>query len=139
MREIIFLNEAEKPVKIPRISKSDFKEFKKTLYEKEARLKHINDSIYEEHDLKRKKELEAESKRMCADIRRFLCEVYAKKVFDVYSLKKPKLVRRLTNEVVTWDDAFGTDFSKIPASSRESLVGLVEGGGKYKLKKFYHL
>ena len=112
----------------------DFKDCETVLREKETLLKCINNRLDEERDTTKKMELEAELKLICAEIKTFLCDVYARRVFEVYNVKKPKLVRRLTKEVFTWDEAFGSDFSKIPASLRESLVGLVKGSGKYKFK-----
>ena len=114
--------------------RNEFKDLKKALSEMEMHLERINNEIDEENDASKNALLCVEQKKMCDDIKDFICNVYAKKVFDFYNPKKPKLVRCLTKEVFTWDEAFGSDFSKIPSSLRESLVGLVEGSGKYKLK-----
>ncbi|MDI9243201.1 hypothetical protein [Fusibacillus kribbianus] len=59
---------------------------------------------------------------------------YAESVFAYYVKKRPALIRIKTGEIVTWDDAFGNSFEKVSKSLRHSLVGLVEGGGRYKIK-----
>ena len=59
---------------------------------------------------------------------------YSKAVFDHYSIFKPVLIRNLTGEEVQWLDAFGEAFDKTTRGQRHSLVGLVEGGGRYRLK-----
>lgn len=58
---------------------------------------------------------------------------YSEAVFRHYKDKQPTLIRIMTGEKVSWDDAFGDSFDKLPKSLRHSLVGLVEGGGKYTL------
>ncbi len=64
----------------------------------------------------------------------FIENEYALEVFKVYSKKKPKLVRISTDEVYSWDDAFGTSFDKIEKGLRHSLVGLVEEPTRYRFK-----
>lgn len=59
---------------------------------------------------------------------------YAHSVFDYYSVKKPILIRIRTGDAVLWTEAFGDDFDKTTKGQRYSLVGLVEGGGRYRLK-----
>lgn len=60
--------------------------------------------------------------------------IYAKIIFDIYSIKRPKLVRVKTKDIVEWEDAFGNDFSKLVRSDKYALIGLFENGGKYKFK-----
>ena len=57
----------------------------------------------------------------------------AKDIFEKYSKKKPFLIEIKTGTKIGWIEAFGTDFDKISKSLRHSLVGLEEGGGRYKL------
>lgn len=64
----------------------------------------------------------------------FIETEYAKCVFDFYCRKKPILIRMSTGEEKTWDQAFGECFEKIDRGLRHSLVGLVEGGGRYIIK-----
>ena len=59
---------------------------------------------------------------------------YAREVFECYVKKKPDLVRIRTGEIVTWQDAFGDSYNSITKSQKHELVGLVEGGSKYRLK-----
>ena len=59
---------------------------------------------------------------------------YAQAVFDHYSEKKPLLIRIHTGEETQWLDAFGDSFEKTTLGQRHSLVGLIEGGGKYRFK-----
>ena len=59
---------------------------------------------------------------------------YAKAVFEYYQKKSPSLIRIRTGETVSWKDAFGDSFDEVSKSLRHSLVGLVEGGGRYKMK-----
>ena len=113
---------------------TNLKECQKIYREKEKDLKEINDRLATEDDANEVKKLKIQSKKLCEEIDSFVLDVYARAVFDVYSIKKPRLIRRLTKEVFTWDEAFGNDFEKIPSSLKESLVGLVEGSGRYKLK-----
>ena len=59
---------------------------------------------------------------------------YARAVFDHYCEKKPPLIRVHTGEEVQWVDAFGESFEKTTTGQRHSLVGLIEGGGRYRFK-----
>lgn len=59
---------------------------------------------------------------------------YSRAVFDHYSRKKPLLIRSHTHEEALWQDVFGDSFDKTTIGQRHSLVGLIEGGGKYRLK-----
>lgn len=59
---------------------------------------------------------------------------YAQAVFDHYSGKKPLLIRIHTGEEVQWLDAFGDTFDKTTPGQRHALVGLIEGGSKYRFK-----
>ena len=69
-----------------------------------------------------------------AKIESFIEKEYSEEVFRVYSKKKPKLVRISTDEVFTWEDAFGTDFDKLEKGLKYSLVGLVEKPTRYRFK-----
>ena len=98
-----------------------------------------NHKIYEKLNMERFSLEENDSKRSEADkkieeIDIFVENVYAKDIFEKYQKKRPKLIRRKDNQTVSWDEAFGDDFNKVSKSLRHSLVGLIEGGGKYKLK-----
>ena len=64
----------------------------------------------------------------------FVENEYAAEVFRVYSKKKPKLIRISTDEVYTWEDAFGISFEQIEKGLRHSLVGLVEEPTRYRFK-----
>ena len=59
---------------------------------------------------------------------------YAKAVFDHYSISKPELIRTSTGDEVQWLDAFGDSFTMTTAGQRHALVGLIEGGSKYRFK-----
>lgn len=59
---------------------------------------------------------------------------YSRSVFDHYSRRKPLLIRLHTQEEVQWQDAFGDSFDKTTLGQKHSLVGLIEGGGKYRFK-----
>ncbi|MCR5459251.1 MAG: hypothetical protein K6F51_05085 [Acetatifactor sp.] len=61
----------------------------------------------------------------------FIENEYAPKVFDYYSVKKPKVTRISTDEVYGWEEAFGKSFEDLDKSLRHSLVGLVEEPGRY--------
>ena len=61
-------------------------------------------------------------------------DLYAKKIFDYLKNIKPVLIRKRSNQKVSWDEAFGTDFSKLSNEVKGSLVALVEeDGGQYRL------
>lgn len=77
-----------------------------------------------------KKQLD-EANRVEAD---FL-EEYACSVFEILSKTKPMLIRRRDKTEVTWEEAFGDDFSKLSEGLKNSLVALVEhDGGQYVIK-----
>ena len=59
---------------------------------------------------------------------------YSRAVFEHYSQKKPLLIRDFTGEEVQWSNAFGESFDQTTIGQRHSLVGLIEGGGKYRFK-----
>lgn len=59
---------------------------------------------------------------------------YSRAVFDHYAVKTPCLIREHTGEEVQWEEAFGNLFDQTTPSQRHSLVGLIEGGGKYRFK-----
>ena len=67
-------------------------------------------------------------------IDQFIEGEYSEAVFSYYVEKKPTLIRIQTGEEVTWEDAFGTKYSDVSKSLNYSLVGLVEGGGRYKVR-----
>ena len=67
-------------------------------------------------------------------ISEFIENDYAEAVFNEYCIKKPDLIRVKTGETVSWNEAFGEDFSKVTNSLRHSLVGLVEEPGRYRIK-----
>ncbi len=59
---------------------------------------------------------------------------YSQSVYERYSPKNPKLISTSTEEVVSWQEAFGSSFEAIPKTLRHSLVGLVEGYGRYRFR-----
>lgn len=59
---------------------------------------------------------------------------YAEAVFNYYSEKKPLLIRNLTGEEIKWNEAYGDSFAQTTKGQRHSLVGLIEGGSKYRFK-----
>ena len=61
-------------------------------------------------------------------------DVFAKYIFDLYSKKNPKVVDRFDKKVCRFDEAFGTDYSKIDKLLKKSIIGLFSNSGKYKLK-----
>jgi hypothetical protein len=108
--------------------KSPFKELKKELadlYEREQELEDVENPSQAD-----KQQLD----KILADIDRLIEGRYSEAVFDYYSSRKPKLVRSHTGEIMSWDEAFGTTYGGVSKSLRHSLVGLVEGGGRYKIK-----
>ncbi len=70
-----------------------------------------------------------------AQIDQFIEGPYAEAVFSFYKEKKPTLIRIRTGEEYSWNDAFGDSFDNVSRSLKHSLVGLVEGGGRYKIKE----
>jgi hypothetical protein len=67
-------------------------------------------------------------------IKEFIETEYGEAVFRHFEHNRPALVRIHTGEEVTWNEAFGDSLEKITKSQKHSLVGLIEGGGQYKLK-----
>ncbi len=68
------------------------------------------------------------------EINQYIEGPYAEAVFSYYKEKNPQLVRIQTGEEFSWQEAFGENFGDVSKSLRHSLVGLVEGGGRYKIK-----
>ncbi|MBR4256093.1 MAG: hypothetical protein IKQ18_02925 [Clostridia bacterium] len=64
----------------------------------------------------------------------YIENTYAPAVFEYYNKKKPTIVRVRTDEKYTWEDAFGSDFSKYDKALKHSLVGLVENTGRFRVK-----
>lgn len=77
----------------------------------------------------------SEAAKLVDAIDTFIEGEYSEAVFNYYKGKKPKLIRNATGEEYTWDSAFPETFDEVSKSLRHSLVGLVEGGGRYRLKK----
>jgi hypothetical protein len=100
----------------------------KELYDEKYELEYISENSEKAEDISRTRDKVDE-----IDI--YIETVYAKAVYSYYSNKKPQLIRKKTKEVVAWDDAFGDDFDSISKPLRHSLVALVDGDGRYVLKK----
>ena len=61
-------------------------------------------------------------------------EEYAEKVFAYLSDCKPKLIRRQDKAEISWDKAFGSEFSLLEQGLKTALVALVEqAGGRYRI------
>ena len=93
--------------------------------------------LYEKMNFERFLLREETDKRAEADkkdelIDAFVENIYARDIFNKYSKRKPKLICNANDEITSWDDAFGKDFDKLSIGLRHSLVGLIEGGGKYR-------
>lgn len=98
--------------------KSDHKKYEK-----------IKDALYKVQEIGDQDCVAAKKRELDA----FIEEEYAKDIFEKYSKKKPILTEVKTGTKIAWVDAFGNEFEKISKSLRHSLVGLEEGGGRYKL------
>ena len=79
-------------------------------------------------------EIDADINELSDRIAAFIENEYALAVFEKYSKEKPNLIRIKTGEIVSWDDAFGSDFENVSKSLRHSLVGLVEEPGRYRFE-----
>ena len=78
----------------------------------------------------------SEADRLVNEIDAFIEGEYSEAVFRYYKVKKPKLIRIATDEEYTWDQAFPESFDEVSKSLRHSLVGLIEGGGRFRLKQY---
>ena len=107
---------------------SPFQKYKKHL----ADLYHQKDQLLPDEESKIEPGSKAE--KLAEEIDQFIESDYSEAVFDYYRIKKPQLIRISTGEEYSWDQAFGTSYADISPSLKHSLVGLVEGGGRYKLK-----
>lgn len=76
----------------------------------------------------------SEAEQAVLEIDRYIEEEYSAAVFSYYQPKAPDLITIQNGEVITWEKAFGHDFRNVSKSLRHSLVGLVEGEGRYKFK-----
>ena len=107
---------------------SPFKKYQKKLadmYDRKAKLLPAEGS---------KIEPGSEADKLVGEIDNFNEGEYSEAVFNYYKEKKPTLIRNSTDEEYTWDQAFSESFEDVSKSLRHSLVGLVEGGGRYRLK-----
>ncbi len=107
---------------------SPFKKYQKelkTLYEKRHLLESVEDATANS---------DSELRSVTAEIEGLIEGPYAEAVFAYYGEKKPILIRSLTGEEVSWEDAFGSSFNDVSKSLKHSLVGLIEGGGRYKFR-----
>lgn len=68
------------------------------------------------------------------EVDRFVEYEYARDIFEKYNKKCPKLICNETGEIVSWREAFGNDFDILSKNLRHSLVGLMEGGGRYRFR-----
>lgn len=107
---------------------SPFKQYQKRL----ADLYHQKDLLLPDEGSKIEPGSKAE--KLVNEIDQFIEGEYSKAVFDYYVKKKPQLIRIRTGEEFSWDQAFGNSYANISPSLKHSLVGLVEGGGRFKLK-----
>lgn len=64
----------------------------------------------------------------------FSKKVYALDIFNYLNVKSPKLIDSLSGENKTWTEAFGDNFDSLSDGLKSSLIGLMEGGGKYRFK-----
>lgn len=58
---------------------------------------------------------------------------YARAVYTFFSSIRPVLIRKRDGSIHEWSEDYGCAFDEIPTLLRHSLVGLIEGTGKYKL------
>lgn len=79
------------------------------------------------------KKIAARVDRIEAEADDFAENKYAYEVFLYYSQKKPNLIRNADDEVVSWKEAFGDKFDEVPKTLKQSLIGLVEKFGRYRL------
>ena len=64
----------------------------------------------------------------------YIREKYAEKVFAYLSEYKPRLINRQDKTEISWDKAFGSDFSRLESGLKTALVALVEqAGGRYRI------
>lgn len=111
------------------------KKYKKKYNEMYAKLFELQDMLSKmKFDSEEGQKISTEIDAKKAEIDFFVESEYAKKIFELYNKKKPLLIRLKTNEIISWKDAFGSEYEKIPTNLRHSLVGLVEGGGRYRIK-----
>lgn len=94
---------------------------------------------------KKKHELEEKDENMQAipgsELECLICQIdeliegeYSRAVFNHYSGIRPPLIRIYTNEEIQWIDAFGDTYDQTSVGQRHALVGLIEGGSKYRFK-----
>lgn len=120
------------------INTTQVKKCKKELKELYGQKKKL-DSKYEHFkeinmESEQVKILEEQLKVVSAEICDLIENDYAEAVFNEYCTKRPDLIRVRTGETISWNEAFGSDFSKVTKSLRHSLVGLVEEPGRYRIK-----
>ena len=104
--------------------KSRFKKYQKELDARFKKLTALQDSSQNPEEIK-----QAE-----ISVNEYIEGEYAEAVFSYFVRKKPALIRIHTGEEYSWEEAFGESFEKVSKSLRHSLVGLVQGGGRYRIK-----
>ena len=80
-------------------------------------------------------------KKLCSSLDNAIDEIedyttneYAKAVYDFYYVKNPSVIKNSDHSLHTFKEVFGDSFETLPVQLRNSLVGLVEDFGTYKLK-----
>ena len=59
---------------------------------------------------------------------------YARMIFSYFSEQKPSILVRKTKEIISWDEAFPSDFNLLSEDQVRSIIPLVEeDGGRYRL------
>lgn len=80
----------------------------------------------------------AELKKAIKEANEFGENVLAKKIFEVFKEKKPRLYDARDNVYVEWDDHFGSDFDALGEGERIDLIGLLDGDNVYELPSKYY-
>lgn len=112
-----------------------FKKYQQHYNKLYAQLYRLQEQLDEvETGSSRAKQLDVEICNVNEEISGFVENTYALAVFEYYKKKQPELIRVSTGEQMTWDAAFGSSFEAVSRTLRHSLVGLVEGDGRYSLK-----
>ena len=81
-----------------------------------------------------RKKLQKECEVAAAAFKNYSRQVYAKAVYEAYSVIKPTLIDVYTGKECSWDSVFKPSFAELRTLDLSILVALVENGGGYKFK-----
>ena len=69
------------------------------------------------------------------EIDRYVESEYSKAVYEYYTSQNPMLIEESTGRDIPWSRVFDEEYERMSGTIRHSLVGIVSGEGRYRLKR----